>query len=115
MMKRKFNRPEMKEHTILNFLENNALVEFPGLAGKSQEELEEITQDLLKTLTVQTVGGAFRGGKPIDLFGREAIKQEKLAARRREKEENKALGIENAYSDNEPKTVDDLRKIKERE
>ena len=43
MMKRKFNRPEMKEHTILNFLENNALVEFPGLAGKTQEELEEIT------------------------------------------------------------------------
>ena len=49
MMKRKFNRPEMKEFNILNFEDNNVLVEFPNLAGLNQEEIEEITNQLILT------------------------------------------------------------------
>ena len=51
-MKRKFSRPQMKEYRILSFEEDRVLVEFPGLSGSTQADLEEITQDLLKTMTV---------------------------------------------------------------
>ena len=57
---------------------------------------------MLKTLTVQTVGGAFRDGEQIDLFGREATKQAKIRARKREKEDNKAFGIKDPYLDDTP-------------
>ena len=51
-MKRKFSRPQMKEYRILSFEEDRVLVEFPGLASSTLEHLEEVTQDLLKTMTV---------------------------------------------------------------
>ena len=42
----------MKEYRILSFEEDRVLVEFPRLSGSTKADLEEITQDLLKTMTV---------------------------------------------------------------
>ena len=47
IMKRKFHRPEVLEHKVLKYEDNNVLVEFPGLTGKSKEELELITADFI--------------------------------------------------------------------
>ena len=62
----------MKEYSIMNYDDNNVLVEFPGLAGTTKKELELITQELIMTMTIRTVGAAFIDGERVDLFGREA-------------------------------------------
>ena len=67
-LKRKFNRPQMKDYRIISFEEERALVEFPGLIETSKEDLEAITHDLIKTMTVLKVGAAYVGGVKVDLF-----------------------------------------------
>ena len=81
IMKRKFHRPEVLEHSILKFEDNNVLVEFPDLTGKSKEELELITADFIQTISVRTVGAAYRDQEKIDLFGRDASKEARSRAR----------------------------------
>ena len=93
MMKRKFNRSGVKEYKILLIEEDTVLIEFPGFMGSTKEELELITQDLIKTVIVYTVGGVFVDGSPIDLFDRKASKEARVRARVREKEINQKLGI----------------------
>ena len=114
MMKRKFNRPKMTDFNIFSFEENNVLVEFPSLSGQTKQDIEEIASDFLKTVTIQTVGGAFINGERIDLFNREASKEARKRARKREREANKKYGIDD-QRDQQVNSVDDLRKRKERE
>ena len=107
-MKRKFSRPQMKEYRILSFEEDRVLVEFPGLTGSTQQDLEVITQDLLKTMTVQRVSAAYIDGVHLDLFGIEAASEARDRAKQRNRETNKELGI--VEKGPVPKTVEDLRK-----
>ena len=84
-MKRKFHRPDVKEHKVLSFEDNMVHVEFPHLTGKSKEDLELVTSDFILTITIKTVGGAFIDGRPVDLFDREAGKQARQRAKKRER------------------------------
>ena len=68
-MKRKFGRPQMKEYRILSSEDDMVLAEFPGLAGSTKEDLEAVTQDLLRTMTVLKVSAAYIDGEKVDLFG----------------------------------------------
>ena len=88
------------------------LAEFPGLAGSTTEDLEALTQDLLRTMTVLKVSAAYIGGEKVDLFGREARSEAKERAKKRNRETNEELGI---VENNEPppKTIEELRKFKE--
>ena len=74
-MKRKFNHPEVMDHKVLKFDDNNVLVEFPKLTGYSKEDLELITSDFIQSIIVKTVGGAYRDGKKVDLFDKDAAKE----------------------------------------
>ena len=114
-MKRKFHRPEVMDHKVLKFEDNNVLVEFPSLRGKSKEELELITSDLIQTMIVRTVGAAYRDGEKVDLFNREASKDAKARARKREREIDEELGIkeDHAITVDNARTVEELRKAKE--
>ena len=112
-MKRKYNHPEMTDFNIISFEENNVLVEFPSLKDKTKKDIEQIATDFLATVTVQTVGGSFIEGQRIDLFDRDAAKQARKRAKKREREANLKYGIEDP-SDEKSQSVDDMRKKKER-
>ena len=114
MMKRKFSHPKLTDFNVVSFEDNSVLVEFPSLTDQTKQNIETIATDLLKTVTIQTVGGAFIDGRKVDLFGREAAKEARQRARKREREANKKYGID-AKTDEQINTVDDLRKKRERQ
>ena len=61
-MRRKFNHADMKEYRITQHQDNMVHVEFPELKASTTEELEAITEDFIKTMTVTKVNGAYIDG-----------------------------------------------------
>ena len=95
---------------LITFQDNMVLVEFPLLAGRQQDELEIVTEELLQTMFVQTVSAVYIGGTKLDLFGFEAEKQAKISDRRREREIRQSKWSELA---DEATTFEEMRLEKE--
>ena len=115
-MKHKHATPQMMVYKILNFEGNRANVEFPGLKGYTQEQLEVIVQNLFKAESIKTIGGAFIDDVKLDLWGLEVEKQLRSDERAERKKARKAagdIGFEKEMGFNEEELFEHLRKEKE--
>ena len=115
-MKHKHATPEMMVYKTLSFEDNRAVVEFPGLKGYTQAQLEVIIQNLFKAEAISTIGGAFVGDVKLDLWGLEAEKQMRQEERIEKRKARKAagnIGFEKEMNFTEEELFEHLRKEKE--
>ena len=115
-MKHKHATPEMMVYKTLSFEDNRAIVEFPGLKGYTQMQLEVIIQNLFKAEAISTIGGAFVGDVKLDLWGLEAEKQMRQEERVEKRKARKAagdIGFEKEMQFTEEELFEHLRKEKE--
>ena len=52
LMRKKFGTEETMDCNLITFQDNMVLVEFPLLAGRTQDYLEVVTEELLQTMFV---------------------------------------------------------------
>ena len=87
LMSGMFGRTETQDCSVLSFDDNMVLVEFPRLAGSQQQELEQVTLELLQILFVNTVSAVYVDDQRLDLFGSDARKESSKEERRRRRRE----------------------------